>query len=218
MGLYLAQGRVGNGPSCFETSSRRGGTLADWAFGASSEAVPWLGGAGGGGTPPPSHPILAPMAEILVEPWLPPPQPDLARLAMEAADAAGLVELRDWPEFIRGGVGFRGLPIFLPWYGRDGGGHILVLVQPREVGAIVPGARPQPMPEGWLEDLDLEALALPLARHPAFGGQAHVQVVQVLAAGQAKVRALGPPAPAVVAAVLARLTGLEPWTCQFLPW
>ena len=43
------------------------------------------------------------------------------------------------------------------------GRHHLVLVQPREVGALVPGARTAPLPEGWLEDLDLASLARPLA-------------------------------------------------------
>lgn len=144
-------------------------------------------------------------------PWLPRPEPDLARLAMEAADLAGIAELRDWPEWRKGGVAFRDLPVFLPWIGREGGLDHLVLLQPRELGALVPGARTLPMPEGWLEELDLEALGRPLALHPDLGGQGRVHVVRILGPGRALVRSLGGPAPALVGAVLAKVSGIAPW-------
>jgi hypothetical protein len=144
-------------------------------------------------------------------PWLPSVPPDLPRLAMAAADADGLAELRAWPEWRKGGVGFGGLPPFLPWAGQAGGRWQLVLVQPRELGALVPGARVAPLPEAWLDDLDLAALARPLALLPDFPGGAGVQVVQVPEAGRARVRSFGPPAPDLVRLVLARLTGREAW-------
>lgn len=141
-------------------------------------------------------------------PWLPTPPPDLPRLAMAAADAEGLAELRAWPEWRKGGIGFGELPPFLPWAGEADGRWQLVLVQPRELGALVPGARVAPLPEGWLEDLDLAALARPLAVLPGSPG---VQVVSVSGPGRAAVRSFGTPAPDLVRAVLARLTGLEAW-------
>lgn len=144
-------------------------------------------------------------------PWLPPVPPDLPRLAMAAADAEGLAELRSWPEWRKGGVGFGDLPPFLPWAGQAGGRWHLVLVQPRELGALVPGARVAPLPEGWLEALDLAALARPLALLPDFPGGAGVQVVAVAGPGRARVRSHGAAAPGLVRTVLARLTGREDW-------
>ena len=61
------------------------------------------------------------MASPAIAPWLPPDHPDLARLAMAAADAAGIPTLRAWPEFRKGGVGFGDLPPFLAWRGREDG-------------------------------------------------------------------------------------------------
>jgi len=152
------------------------------------------------------------MDGIFLEPWLPPAEPDLARLAMEAADDAGLGALAAWPEWRKGGVGFLDLPPFLPWHGVLGGRHHLVLVQPREVGALVPGSRPAAMPSGWLDSLDLPALARPLARHPGLGGQASVHVVQLLGSGRALVRTFGEACPDLVTSVLQRLTGVAAWT------
>ena len=144
-------------------------------------------------------------------PWIPPEVPDLARLAMEAADAAGVRSLDAWPERRKGGIGFGALPPFLAWHGLEGGRHHLVLLQAREVGALVPGARTAPLPVGWLEDLDLDGLARPLACHPDFPGGASVHVVRLAGAGRARVRTLGEPGPAVVRAVLERLTGVGAW-------
>ena len=148
-----------------------------------------------------------------IEPWLPPAQPDLARLAMAAADAAGIQALRAWPELRKGGIGFLDLPSFLSWQGLEQGSRHLVLVQPREVGALVPGARSAPLPGGWLERLDLDSLARPLACHPDFPGGAAVHVVHLAGPGRAQVRSLGQPGPGVVRAVLERLTGVraEAW-------
>ena len=151
------------------------------------------------------------MAFADLQPWVPPAEPDLARLAMAAADDAGAAELRAWPEARKGGIGFGDLPPFLAWRGTAGGQHHLVLLQVREVGALVPGARMAPLPAGWLEALDLEALARPLARHPAFPGGASVQVVHLPGGNVAQVRTWGTPAPALVAEVLRRLSGLQDW-------
>jgi hypothetical protein len=145
---------------------------------------------------------------LTISPWLPPEQPDLARLAMAAADAAGIGALRAWPELRKGGIGFGPLPPFLAWQGREGGRRHLVLLQAREVGALVPGAKTVPLPERWLENLDLDDLARPLASHPAFPGGTAVHVVRLVGAGRAQVRTLGEPGPAVVRAVLERLTGV----------
>jgi hypothetical protein len=144
-------------------------------------------------------------------PWLPADPGDLARLAMAAADAAGIAQLRAWPEWRKGGIGFGSLPPFLPWAGQAAGRWHLVLVQPREVGALVPGARTAPLPDRWLEDLDLAALARPLAGHPAFPGGAGVHVAHLAGPGRARVRSFGPPAPDLVRAVLAGLTGVAGW-------
>lgn len=153
------------------------------------------------------------MAELTVEPWLLPPQPDLARLAMEAADALGVAELRAWPEARKGGIGFGDLPPFLSWHGTEDGRHHLVLLQPREIGALVPGARVEPLPSRWLADLDLAALARPLSAHPAWMGTlASVHVVHLTRAGEAHVRSAGEPAPEVIRAVLARLSDIQIWS------
>jgi hypothetical protein len=68
-----------------------------------------------------------------------------------------------------------------------------------------------PLPAGWLEALDLEALARPLARHPAFPGGASVQVVHLPGGNVARVRTWGAPALALVAEVLRRLSGIQDW-------
>ena len=146
-----------------------------------------------------------------IAPWLPPPEPDLARLAMAAADAAGLRDLRAWPEWRHGGVGFGALPAFLPWRGQADGHLHLVLLQARELGALVPGARTTALPVDWLETLALADLARPLAAHPAFPEGTSVHVVRVPGPGLAQVRTAGAPAPELVRAVLARLTGWEAW-------
>ena len=152
------------------------------------------------------------MTELLVEPWILPRLPDLARHSMEVADRLEVQELRAWPEARKGGIGFGPLPPFLSWLGvRDGAFH-LVLLQAREVGALVPGARTAPMPPRWLEELDLESLARPLAHHPAFQGGASVHVVHLKRDGEVQVRSYGDPAPDVIRAVLERLSDVRVWS------
>jgi hypothetical protein len=130
---------------------------------------------------------------------------------MAAADDAGIVSLRSWPEVRKGGIAFAGLPPFLCWRGRDDQGRHLVLLQAREVGALVPGARTAPLPEGWLESLDMESLARPLARHPDFPGGASVQVVQLPGGEAFRVRTFGISAPQLVAEVLKRASHIQVW-------
>lgn len=143
-------------------------------------------------------------------PWIPPAAPDLARLAWEAADAAGCASLRDWPVVKNAGIAFGGLPVFLCWRAfREA--HHLVLLQPREIGGLVYGARMEPLPEGWLENLDLDSLARPLALHPDFPGGASVHVVHLIARGRMRLRTFGEAAPSLVAAVVERLTGISGW-------
>ncbi len=144
------------------------------------------------------------------KPWIPPPTPDLARLAWEAADAAGVVSLQDWPVVKQAGIAFGELPTFLCWHVFQGTHH-LVLLQPRELGALVEGARPSPLPPDWLETLDLEALARPLACHPDFPGGASVHVVRVPTRGRMECRTFGHAAPGAVSAVVERLTGIREW-------
>jgi hypothetical protein len=132
---------------------------------------------------------------------------------MDTADALGIESLRAWPEARKGGIGFGILPPFLSWHGRLGNAHHLVLLQPRELGALVPGARTAPLPPRWLEDLDLESLARPLAHHPAWGGAvASVHVVSVPKAGEAQVRSLGSVAPDIVSTVLNRVAEARVWS------
>jgi hypothetical protein len=150
-------------------------------------------------------------AFTVLGPWIPPEHPDLARLAMEAADAAGIRSLDAWPELRKGGIGFGALPPFLAWRGLEGGRQHLVLLQAREVGALVPGARLPNLPADWLGQLDLDSLARPLAGHPDFPGGAAVHVVHLPGAGRARVRSFGAPGLAVVRAVLERLTGVGTW-------
>jgi len=151
------------------------------------------------------------MEDFALEPWIPPSQPDLARLAMDAADAEGVASLSSWPEADKGGVRFAGLPPFLVWRGKDANGLHLVLLQPREVGALVPGARTAPLPPRWLDALDLDALARPLRHHPDLAGCA-VHVVNLPGSGEARVRSAGPEAPALIAAVLDRVSGVRVWS------
>lgn len=167
----------------------------------------------------PADPAHWAMPEPFVAPWIPPTEPSLARLAMEAADAEGVAALRDWPEARGNGVAFASLPAFLCWAGELDGQHHLLLLQARELGALGPGARPAGLPERWLLDLDLESLARPLGRHPAFPGGAAVHVLQVPATGLAWVRSRGGDsgAAAVAAAALARLTGTAPWEVRAAP-
>ena len=146
-----------------------------------------------------------------VEPWIPPVRPDLALLAMEAADETGAPSLRAWPEVRKGGISFGALPPFLCWRGRLEGAWHLVLLQAREIGALVPGARTAPLPAGWLEALDLEALARPLARHPDCPGGASIHAVHLLAAGVFRMRTFGCPAPDLVAEVLKRTSHIQSW-------
>lgn len=147
---------------------------------------------------------------MLVNPWIPPAEPSLGRLAMEAADAEGLRDLRSWPEVLGNGVAFGDLPTFLCWTGWDAG-HQLVLLQARELGALVPGARAAGLPEHWLRDLDISALARPMQRHPHFMGGVGVHVLRVAAPGEAWVRSSGGSALTFLRAVLSRLTGIEDW-------
>lgn len=154
------------------------------------------------------------MASDDLQPWLPPAEPDLVRLAWEAADEAGDGALRAWPELRKGGIGFGDLPPFLAWQGTSGHRHHLVLLQAREVGALVPGARTAPLPPGWLEALDLEALARPLARHPAFPGGASVHVVHLPGGNVAQVRTRGEAAADLVAEVLRRVSAIQVWQIE----
>lgn len=156
------------------------------------------------------------MVTRAIGPWIPPEQPSLARLALEAADAEGLARLGGWPEVRGNGIAWPGLPTFLCWRGEDGCNHHLLLLQARELGALGQGARPAGLPARWLEDLDLETLARPLRRHPDFPGGAAVQVVRVSARGRAELRSAGPPAPALAAAVLQRLTAEAEWRVTVL--
>jgi hypothetical protein len=146
-----------------------------------------------------------------VEPWIPPASPDLAVLAMDAADEAGLVALRAWPEVRKGGIGFGLLPPFLCWRGWESGGWHLILLQAREVGALVPGAKTAPLPGGWLEALDLESLARPLARHPDFPGGASIHVVHLPGGDSFRVRSIGTAAPDLVTLVLERTCHIRIW-------
>ena len=152
------------------------------------------------------------MDDLRVEPWVLPAQPDLARLAMDVADALEVRELRAWPVADKGGIGFGGLPPFVSWHGLFQGQHHLVLLQAREVGALVPGARTAPLPSRWLETLDLESLARPLAHHPAFQGSASIHVIHLPARGEARARSHGDPAPDVIRAVLGRLSDVRVWS------
>ena len=155
------------------------------------------------------------MRALIVEPWILPPQPDLSRLAMDVADHLGVVELRAWPEARKGGIGFGDLPPFLSWHGLVDGRHHLVLLQPREVGALVPGARVQALPPRWLEELDLESLARPLAHHPSFAGCAAVHVVRLVAgpmAPEVQVRTFGAGCPDLIRAVLEQVSSVRVWS------
>ena len=148
---------------------------------------------------------------LSVAPWIPPTSPDLATLAMVAADEAGVVSVRAWPEVRKGGITFAGLPPFLCWRGQDDQGWHLVLLQAREVGALVPGARTAPLPEGWLKSLDLDALARPLARHPDFPGGASVHVVHLPGGAAYRVRTCGKTASKLVAEVLKQTSHIQVW-------
>lgn len=148
---------------------------------------------------------------ITVDPWVPPASPDLAVLAMAAADEAGIASLRAWPEVRKGGIGFAALPPFLCWRGQARGAWHLVLLQAREVGALVPGARTAPLPEGWLAALDLEALARPLARHPDFPGGASVHVVHLPGGDAFQIRSFGPESLELVVEVLKRTSHIQIW-------
>jgi hypothetical protein len=146
-------------------------------------------------------------------PWIPPAAPDLERLAWEAVDRLGLPSLRDWPTVKNAGIVFGNLPVFLCWRAFQGVHH-LVLLQPREIGGLVYGARMEPLPERWLGSLDLPSLARPLAIHPDFPGGASVHVVHLAGRGRMVVRTFGTAAPEVVAAVVERLTGLSGWAAN----
>ncbi len=152
------------------------------------------------------------MDELFIEPWILPSDPDLARLAMDVADALEVHELRAWPVADKGGIGFGGLPPFVSWHGLQHGKHHLVLLQAREIGALVPGARISPLPARWLETLDLESLARPLAHHPVFEGGASIHLIHLPARGEAQVRCYGDPAPDIIRAVLTRLSDVQVWS------
>ncbi len=155
--------------------------------------------------------MLDGMDDPCLAPWIPPEQPDLASLAMAAADAEGVATLRAWPERRRGGIAFGRLPPFLCWRGQAAKLWHLVLLQPRELGALIPGAHRADLPSGWLEAMDLEALGRPLARHPDFPGGASIQVVQVPRREAFRVRTYGTAAPGLVAEVLGRLSLCQVW-------
>lgn len=158
------------------------------------------------------------MSDLHLEPWIPPAEPDLARLAMEVADRLEVAELRGWPELRKGGIGFWVLPPFLSWHAVKDGAQHLVLLQPREVGSLVPGARMEPLPNRWLGTLDFESLARPLAHHPAWGGAVasiHAASVAPKAEGEGVdvwVRTYGASAPDVIRAVLDRVGGVKLWS------
>ncbi len=147
-----------------------------------------------------------------IEPWVLPRQPELARLAMEVADQLDVRVLHAWPEACKGGIGFGSLPAFLSWLGLQHGKSHLVLLQARELGSLIPGARIEPLPEHWLNTLDLESLARPLAHHPAFESGASVHVVHLAARGEAQVRSYGEAAPELIRAVLERLSDVRVWS------
>jgi hypothetical protein len=155
--------------------------------------------------------MLRGMVDPVLEPWIPPDRPDLASLAMAAADEAGIASLRAWPECRKGGVGFGELPPFLCWRGRVAGRWHLILLQPRELGALVPGARTAALPEGWLENLDLESLARPLACHPAFPGGASVHVVHLPGENRFQARTSDIQAPELIIEVLKRTSHIQTW-------
>jgi hypothetical protein len=146
------------------------------------------------------------------EPWIPPDSPDLGALAMAAADDVGVESLRAWPVVRKGGIAFGNLPPFLCWRGRVEGAWHLVLLQAREIGALVPGARMEPLPSGWLDTLDLASLARPLARHPDFPGGTSVHVVHLPGGESFRTRTFGTPAPSLVAEVLKRTSHIQIWT------
>lgn len=146
-----------------------------------------------------------------VEPWIPPATPDLALLAMAAADQSNRPSLRAWPRVAKGGIVWENLPPFLAWRGQVDGRWALVLLQAREVGALVPGSRTSPLPPGWLEAIDLESLGPPLARHPAFPGGTSVHVVHLPGGPSCRVRSFGTGAPEVVEAVLRRISSIQNW-------
>lgn len=152
-----------------------------------------------------------------VGPWIPPAEPALGRLALMAADAEGLAKVGAWPELRGNGVAFAGLPTFLCWRGEEAGRQHLALLQARELGALQPGARVEPLPADWLARLDLEALARPLRIHPDFPGGASVHVLQVHGPGAARVRSAGGDAPALLSAMLERLTGIRGWRISAAP-
>ncbi|MBK8794852.1 MAG: hypothetical protein IPN59_17425 [Holophaga sp.] len=147
---------------------------------------------------------------IQASPWIPPGLPSLERLAWEAADAADITTLRAWPEVQLAGVAFGGLPPFLCWQVFDGTHH-LVLLQVREIGALLRQSRMEVLPKDWLKTLDLPSLAQPLAIHPDFPGGTSVHVVHLIEPGRLRVRDHGQPAPEAVVLVVARLTGIHDW-------
>jgi len=155
--------------------------------------------------------MLEGMVDPVLAPWLPPERPDLGALAMAAADAEGISSLRAWPERRKGGIAFGDLPPFLCWRGSTASGWHLILLQPRELGALVPGARMIPLPEGWLDAMDLEALARPLARHPEFPGGATVHVVHLPGGDRFRARTRGAAAPELIAEVLKRTSHIQTW-------
>jgi hypothetical protein len=130
---------------------------------------------------------------------------------MEAADEAGIGSLRAWPEVRQSGIGFGSLPPFLCWRGLKEGAWHLILLQAREVGALVPGAQTAPLPDHWFETLDLASLARPLAHHPEFPGGASVHVVQLPGGEWFRVRTFGTAAPDLVADVLKHVSHLQNW-------
>jgi hypothetical protein len=67
------------------------------------------------------------------------------------------------------------------------------------------------LPDGWLDALDLEALARPLARHPAFPGGAAVHVVHLPGGPHYRVRTFGRPEPGLVVEVLRRVSSVQVW-------
>jgi hypothetical protein len=87
----------------------------------------------------------------------------------------------------------------------------MVLLQAREAGALIPGARTAPLPAGWLDSLDLESLARPLARHPDFPGGASVHVVHLPGGDSFRVRTFGQAAPGLVSEVLKRTSHIQIW-------
>ncbi|MBI4913215.1 MAG: hypothetical protein HY823_10795 [Acidobacteria bacterium] len=132
------------------------------------------------------------------------------RLVLEAEDREGPLE-PPVPQVRGNGLVLGALPSVLCWRGREGPRVQLMLLQARELGALVPGARMDPLPPGWLDSLDLAGLAQVLRGHPDFGPGCGVHGLAVQGPGAARRRGHGPWSGTLGAGALARLTGIGGW-------